>query len=77
MIGYVENSSRFGMVGVVDLQTLILSEYMTREQFNTMPRFGEPGVDLNAYSFITGASCRLNLATFKKPETTYGRSGGY
>lgn len=47
VIGYVENSSRFGMIGLVDLQTLILSEYMTREQFNTMPRFGEPGVDLN------------------------------
>jgi RHS repeat-associated protein len=47
VIGYIENSSRFGMIGIVDLQTLIISEYLPRELWPTMPRFGEAGVDLN------------------------------
>lgn len=47
VIGYSENSSRFGMIGIVDLQTLILSEYLPREQWLSMPRFGEAGVDAN------------------------------
>jgi hypothetical protein len=47
VIGYIENSSRFGMIGLVDLQTLILSEYLPSDLWNTMPRFGAPDVDLN------------------------------
>jgi RHS repeat-associated protein len=46
MLAYQENGP-IDSVSVVDLQTMILVEYMSREEFRELPPHGEPGEDYN------------------------------
>ena len=45
-LGYLQSGS-VNSVGLIDLQTLILFEHMTPEEYKTMPELGFPGVDAN------------------------------
>jgi RHS repeat-associated protein len=66
ILAYLENSADFQAIGLINLQTMILAQYMSQEEFNNS--VGSSGVDVNGDGDFVDANEELPMPSPESPD---------